>query len=253
MPRNPTPIHPRRKLEKEYERMLRREVLDPLFVSLRTGLADAVAVAQVYRAAEQAVAAAAERGVPIALIRAALERIKGYHDNRLYSTFRTALGVDVRPVLLEPPVASFMKRKVEENVWLISTIPPRMHDSLIQRIDKLQEVAPFDRQALQTVLRSEYKSTGYNLRRITRDQNNKMIGNLTKIRQQQLRIEGYQWSTSQDERVRPTHAAKDGSFFRWDNPPPDEGHPGTAIQCRCVAIPALRKADRERLREIGRQ
>ena len=57
-----------------------------------------------------------------------------------------------------------------------------------------------------------------------------------------------QWLTSDDERVRPSHREKVGKFFRWDDPPADTGHPGADIQCRCVAIAALLKRDRDRLK-----
>lgn len=48
----------------------------------------------------------------------------------------------------------------------------------------------------------------------------------------------YEWTTSRDERVRSSHRRLSGQIFAWDDPPP-EGHPGTAINCRCIAIPVL--------------
>lgn len=47
--------------------------------------------------------------------------------------------------------------------------------------------------------------------------------------------DGYYWQTMEDDRVRPTHQANDGKFFKWDNPP-ITGHPGTEINCRCIAV-----------------
>ena len=43
---DPTPIRPRRRDEREYERRLRRLVLDPLFRNLRSGLTAAGSAAQ---------------------------------------------------------------------------------------------------------------------------------------------------------------------------------------------------------------
>ena len=54
--------------------------------------------------------------------------------------------------------------------------------------------------------------------------------------QQKLGITHYTWRTSQDERVRHEHVLRDGRRFAWDNPP-DDGHPGQPIRCRCVAEP----------------
>jgi hypothetical protein len=46
----------------------------------------------------------------------------------------------------------------------------------------------------------------------------------------------YIWRTAGDDKVRPSHAANEGERFAWDNPP-DTGHPGEDINCRCVAEP----------------
>lgn len=45
--------------------------------------------------------------------------------------------------------------------------------------------------------------------------------------------EGGIYLTRRDERVRPTHAALDGQFFRWDSPPSTLHEP----QCRCKLVP----------------
>ena len=48
MARTPAPVRPRVKDAKDYERALRREILDPLFRQLKTGLADVSAISQVW-------------------------------------------------------------------------------------------------------------------------------------------------------------------------------------------------------------
>ena len=99
--------------------------------------------------------------------------------------------------------------------------------------------APFDQQKLRGVLRREYKSSGYNLRRLTRDQTSKLTGQLNQARQTELGIARYRWQTSGDERVRPTHNDNDGQVFAWNSPPPATGHPGEDVQCRCGAIAVI--------------
>ena len=74
---------------------------------------------------------------------------------------------------------------------------------------------------------------------IARDQSTKFYGNLNGLRQEEAGVEQYIWRTSEDERVRSDHASKDGKVFSWDKPPPDTGHPGHSIQCRCVAEPVI--------------
>ncbi len=248
MPRNPAPVRPRRAHERQYERELRRTILNPLFQGLRSGLAEATAISQVLRALDEAVEAAVVRGVPVDLIREHFDKVRGYHRERLIKSFENALGVNISLLLTRPEVMQFIDAKIVENVSLIKTIPQRMHESLSAHLQSEFRTAPFDRQRLSRILADEYGSTGYNLRRIARDQTTKTIGNLTEIRQRQLGIQGYRWSTSQDEVVRPTHRENGGKLFRWDTPPANgTGPPGYDIQCRCIAYPILLRADRERL------
>ena len=77
-----------------------------------------------------------------------------------------------------------------------------------------------------------------NAARIARDQIGKLNGELTRERQKNLGIRRYRWQSSGDERVRDEHRALDGKVFSWDDPP-EEGHPGTPIQCRCWADPVV--------------
>ena len=254
MPRNPIPIRPRVKDAKAYERALRRSYLAPMFRRLSERMAQATGATQAFHAMNgfvEAMQALPKSGVPIAEIQKALNRMEGYHRKRVIKTFKAALGVDIRPFLTHPEIAAFMSRKVSENVDLVKTIAPRMHESLKARLQKELSEAPFDQQRLTKLVRSEYKSSGYNLRRIVRDQNSKTIGGLTEARQGQLGIEQYQWITSQDERVRPTHAANSGLIFSWGDPPADTGHPGNDVQCRCVPTPIVSEVARRKLQGSG--
>jgi len=46
----------------------------------------------------------------------------------------------------------------------------------------------------------------------------------------------YVWRTVGDNRVRSSHAQREGEVFAWDNPP-EGGHPGQDYNCRCRAEP----------------
>ncbi|MBN6711125.1 minor capsid protein [Haemophilus haemoglobinophilus] len=75
-------------------------------------------------------------------------------------------------------------------------------------------------------------------RLIARDQSSKLNATLTQVRHQDVGIKKYRWSTSGDERVRTSHAENDGKIFSYDDPP-ETGHPGHGVNCRCVQIPVL--------------
>lgn len=82
---------------------------------------------------------------------------------------------------------------------------------------------------------------------IARDQIGKLNSQLTQRRHQSLGIDSYTWRTSQDERVRETHAVLEGTVHRYDNPPVtndagDANNPGEDFNCRCTAEPVLSDA-----------
>src|SRR6056297_2668384 len=84
---------------------------------------------------------------------------------------------------------------------------------------------------------------------IARDQTNKLNGQLTKARQEELGMKLYRWSTVGDARVRSKHARLDGNIYSWSGTVRIDGKtyeeapggitPGSEINCRCVAEPVL--------------
>lgn len=86
-------------------------------------------------------------------------------------------------------------------------------------------------------------------RLIARDQVGKYYGQVTAQRHQDLGITGYTWRCVDDERVRgrpdgkypraePSHWDRNGKEYRYDEPP-EGGHPGEAILCRCTQEPVF--------------
>ena len=248
MAQNPSPIHPRVTDARAYEAALRQAYFRPFVARIQRRLATATGTTDVWRALDvelEALLATPRAGVPIELIEAQITRVDGYHRQRLIQSFRSALGVDVRVFLTRPAVAAFMAERISENVALVKTIPPRFHDGLKRRVGEAFREAPFDQQRLRAMLRDEYQSSGYNLRRLTRDQTNKQVGGLSRLRHNQLGIAQFIWRSVQDQRVRTSHADYDGQTYEWANAP--ESGPGMPVQCRCTAEPSLGKADLDRL------
>jgi uncharacterized protein with gpF-like domain len=106
------------------------------------------------------------------------------------------------------------------------------------------------------------KYTGFNARRLARDQIGKLNGMISKYQQTSLGMQTYYWHTMGDERVRgnpsgryskaiPQHYYIDNMLCSWDNPEvysDDLGktwkkrpaswvqtHPGFSIMCRCAS------------------
>ena len=123
-----------------------------------------------------------------------------------------------------------------ENLELIRTIPGRFRDNLKAKLEKELRETPFDQERLTKLFRDEYGYSGYNLRRLTRDQLGKLTNQLSELRHGQLGIEEFIWRDSDDSRVRPECRDNDGNTYRWSEGSPQDGaKPGSRVLCRCYA------------------
>ena len=232
---NPRPIKPRVKDAKAYEDALKKSFLYPLLSSIDDNLARASAASQLIANIDRGVTSSLASpfgNVPTDLIRTHMLNMSDYNRARLISTFQRSLGVDIRPLLSSAMVKPYLEAKIVENVALIKTIPERLQASLKDTVTKTFADKPFDQYALKQAVAKDYNSAGYNLRRIARDQTNKINGNLTAIRHKQMGIEEFIWRTAQDNAVRDSHALLEGEHFRYDTA---DLLPGQDVQCRCVA------------------
>lgn len=229
----PLPAH-----ERLFEIAMRKVVLTPMVRDLQKRWLSAgvsyVTAKQQLDALEipQGLDAAAE-----AAARKHMMKLRAYHIKKWRMEMTQHLGVRAN-VFQNDQYTEIMVRRIAENVSLIKTIPPRFHAGLAKKLVELQGTTPFDQAKLMRILQQEYGSSGYNVRRLTRDQTSKTIGDFNRVRQMSAGVEQYIWATSNDERVRPLHAELEGQTFSWHDSPPD-GHPGEAIQCFPAGTPIL--------------
>lgn len=166
------------------------------------------------------------------LIRPIAEDTERWSRNQTNDQLRPSVGVDVftgHEQWLEPAMREFTR----ENVALIKSVPSQFFGELEKTIAReLADGARFEK--LADIIEERYGVAQSRAELIARDQVGKFNADLDRVRQQQLGITRYVWRTSQDERVRDEHAAREGKVFEWSNPPED-GHPGEAVQCRCSA------------------
>ena len=237
-------VRPRRNDESDYFRRMSAAYLRPFLAGMAAHLAslDDDASTSEWLAA---VGTYVDRWVrqhedefPDGVVRRWAQKLDRYHADRFSSNFWRVARVDVREQI-RGVADDVMRARITENIRLIKTIPGRFQDDMVDAMVQGEREAPLDLQARSAIFKRTGHSAGYNLRRITRDQSNKWTGQLSEIRQTSLGILRYTWSTSEDDRVRPTHAEKDARVFSWENPPSDTGHPGNDIQCRCIAQPVI--------------
>lgn len=162
--------------------------------------------------------------------------IASFNYKQFQKINRNVFGVDI--FIDQPWLKDQLTLFATQNAQLITSIP---NEELL-RVSGAVERGLQEGASIKTITEDIEKSFGITRRRaktIARDQTTKLNASLTKLRQQELGVDEYEWQTSGDERVRESHKKNDGKIFRWDSPPAATGHPGTDVNCRCVAIPIL--------------
>ncbi len=165
-----------------------------------------------------------------------------FHKVRYDNNANFVAGVD--PVSKEPWLSGKLRDWTQANVALISDVP----ESAISDLEKLITNSVTRGDSL-TYLREQIakrlNKTDFELKRIARDQSNKLYGSLTKLRSEFNGWDFYEWDDSNDSRVRPDHKRLDGKIYKFSEPPVtvtsgsrvgEKNSPGEDIQCRCIAL-----------------
>jgi SPP1 gp7 family putative phage head morphogenesis protein len=165
----------------------------------------------------------------------AAQRSKESVDASLAAAIRDSVKIDISGALGSGSIGQVMEKAMVQNVELITSIPDQYLNKVRQTVfegvgkGERYEIVAERIQHVADVTESRAKL-------IARDQVSKMNGSFNEARQTSIGIDKYVWSTSHDERVRDSHSENDGKVFSWSDPP-ETGHPGEDIQCRCVALP----------------
>jgi len=168
-----------------------------------------------------------------------VSRVDTAHRKRWYAQLKSATSVDLEKIVVGEGLGSAVARSIDDNVKLIKSIPQEH----LGRVRDLIDRAVMQGEAPPGGMRAELQRIGGITRKraqfIARDQTAKLNSELAQARAQAIGITEYIWRTSGDDRVRESHASKNGKRFRYDSPPPDTGHPGMDYQCRCTARPVM--------------
>lgn len=163
-----------------------------------------------------------------------------------------SLGVEWATIMASSAIASAVDTAVSGNVALIRTIGENHWGRVIEAVTANYQGKTFAEGSLTNRLARIGSLSKGQAKRIARDQTSKLCTSLNAIRQQDAGIKRYTWRTVQDQRVvgnpgglypegneaHGNHWEREGMAFSWDEPPED-GHPGQPIQCRCAAEPII--------------
>lgn len=245
-------------VERDYNRALQRQVVDPFVQSCREHLLPALPAifAQARQDADvrdipegtgwfetlrQAlVTTLVQVGIDdqtiTAIVRAVAASVDTFNAAQFHAVIRSVYGVDIfraAPPGLVPALRAFEA----QNIQLIKSIPTQALDRMQNKILNALQTGKSMRDT-QKALIEEFGVTSRRAELIARDQVGKLNGQLTELRQVDIGVDSYTWRGVLDARERPEHVEREGQVFKWDEPP-DDGHPGQPIQCRCTAEPVL--------------
>lgn len=157
---------------------------------------------------------------------------------RFVKSMKNAVGINLKSVVKSERLGEIMKAVAKENVSLIKSIPSQY----FKKIETIvyEGITQGSRaRSMVSEIRELGKTTKSRAHLIARDQTAKLNSALSRQRQIDVGVTEYVWRTAKDGRVRKSHKRNNGKIFKW-NSPPKTGHPGTAIQCRCVAQPIIK-------------
>jgi len=149
-------------------------------------------------------------------------------------------GIDLRG-MLQADVTATITARVQENVRLIKSLPGEAAD----RVGELAQKALLEGGRADTIaeeIAAQGDVTRHRARVIATTEVSKAGTALTRARAEAVGSEGYIWRTARDGDVRPSHAAMEGRFVRWDRPPTLDGmtgHAGEFPNCRCYPEPVI--------------
>ena len=248
-------VHPRRKDERKYGRAIDEQIIRPILSEILIDLETAPDVAQAWRDVIQRkileIQSSPDLGEDLA--REQIDLLRHYHKEKMIASFESAIGVNVNPFLSDLNIRPDMIKALKTNVDLITNIPQKTLNDILGDFDKIFQEKGFDQQSMVEALNNRFKMSKRRASFIAEDQTQKIIGELSRVRQKNLGINSYIWQTMEDLVVVGTpggkypvgtpghmnHYVRNGVEFLWDATPPD-GHPGQAFNCRCVALAVVR-------------
>ncbi len=161
------------------------------------------------------------------------------NQQEVSKNLKNQTGIDLSAYLgSSPNIAEKVNAMTAANVQLIKSIRSQYLDKVQNAVTQSLVKGTLNKDLVQQI-KDIGKTTEKRAAFIARDQSSKLNAALTRARHEEVGIKKYMWSTSGDERVRESHAEKDGQIFEYANPPADTGHPGHDVNCRCVQIPVL--------------
>jgi len=170
-----------------------------------------------------------------------VNRIAEVDDNRWFK-LSGQMGDALKRELRTAPTGQWLRRYLEENVNLITSLPEdaatRVHDLTFGALATGRRAEEIQKDILETG-----DVTLSRARLIARTEVARTASGLVQSRCLHVGVTHYVWRTSMDATVRESHKAMNGKVIAWDTMPTLEDgsvtHAGQIYNCRCYPVPVL--------------
>lgn len=181
-------------------------------------------------------------------IKRIMQGVDNTAKSNLRRSFKNCLQVDVfinDTGLLETVTSEWYSQQSQHINSIVSTYTDKLAtivSNAVQRGYLYKDV--------QKEIKDLYNITDNRAKFIARNEIGNFNAIATQKRQEEAGIYCYEWRTSEDERVRASHAELNGNLFFWHESkvgeingrkiyPAPKLHPGMDYRCRCIAIPII--------------
>jgi len=164
-------------------------------------------------------------------------KINRRNQKVLYDAVEKEIGIDTRVLIKEEGLKSTINAfRIETEVWVQRLRNKTLEDFTANSLRVMSEGGSLS--DVLTEFNEIVDKSKNNANMMARTQTSTFNSLLTKVRAQKLGITKAIWSTASDERVRPSHAARDGKEFDlseglYSSVDGKTLLPGIDFQCRC--------------------
>ena len=162
-------------------------------------------------------------------------------DRTAWMRTSAKMGRLLKTELESAPTGLAMRQKLAEQVKLITSLPTeaaeRVHRLTLEGITQAKRASTIAKEIARSGEVTKSRAT-----LIARTEVGRTSTALTEARALSIGSVDYEWRTSQDGDVRPSHRAMQGQIVRWDSPPELDGmvgHAGSLPNCRCYCLPRI--------------
>lgn len=228
------------RLEGEYMRSLRMlaKQVDHIVKGMAPGgvVTDSLELQRVLRSYGEAV-----RPWAVSVATKMVSRIANVDDKQWWKLSQT-MGTELKKELQTAPTGIWLRKYLEENVRLITSLPveaaDRVHDLTFGALSTGRRA-----EQIQTDILNTGDVTLSRARLIARTEVARTASGLVQSRCTHVGLTHYIWRTSADATVRESHKKMNGRIFAWaEEPTLEDGtkcHAGQIYNCRCYPEPVI--------------